>query len=75
MVKKFEVTLTVFGCSNCPFCNTDANENYYCSQAEVADLFSARQLIKQNRDKLTETCPYFEQAEEAENISVDKSWL
>ncbi len=61
-MKSFTVTLTVNNCGNCPFKDTDANENYYCSEGET-DLFGARQLVKQNRDFLTETCPYIDKAE------------
>jgi nitrogenase subunit NifH len=61
-MKKFSVTLTVGGCFECPFRETDANENYFCSVSEATDLFSARKVVKENTEKLTETCPYFKEA-------------
>lgn len=62
-MRAFEVNLTVDNCMNCPFQETDAYENYYCSVAE-SDLFTARKTVKENREKITETCPYFEKSKE-----------
>lgn len=62
-MKHFTVTITVVNCGNCPYRYQDGNENYYCSKGGD-DHFSSQRIVRQNMEKITESCPFYSEAKE-----------
>jgi hypothetical protein len=62
-MKHFTVIMKVTNCGNCPYSDTDGNENSICTMSE-GDSVTSRKIRNENWEKITDSCPCFNELED-----------